>query len=200
MSSYECGANVSFDLCNDPSGTSTVGSGFTGAGHYHAAHVGHNDTLDRVFMRSYDAAIQGAIVAFKDSETRGISGRFEANPDANEPAWYNNDGMHTRNIGNDEISSVLIPQGYSVLYYADDGFSGDTSVMNGPLWKSHDFLMACQNLPSGWKDRLSSLKVFRTFGGNPAVGKWSSITTTESVDFHLPRWLLDDRERGASDD
>ena len=101
MSSYECGANVSFDLCNDSSGSCTGGSGSTGAGHYHAAHVGHNDTLDRVFMRSYDAAMQGAVVAFADSDCRGNSGRFDADPDAKEPAWYNKAGMDSRNIGND---------------------------------------------------------------------------------------------------
>ena len=122
-------------------------------------------------------------MAFRDSECRGESGRFDADPDAKEPAWYNKDGMSTRNIGNDDISSVLIPQGYSVELYEDDGFSGSSTVMNGPLWNSQDFLMSCQNMPSGWNDSVSSLKVFRTFGGYPAVGKWVSITATESVDF-----------------
>ena len=93
MSSYECGAKVSFDLCNDSSGTCTDKYGSSGAGHYHAAHVGHIDALDRVFMRPYDAATQGAVIAFHDGGCASDSGRFLASSDPSQTAWYNKAAM-----------------------------------------------------------------------------------------------------------
>ena len=43
--------------------------------------------------------------------------------------------------------------------------------------------MTCQNMPSGWNDRVSSLAIFRTTGGESAVGKWVGFTGTEQLDF-----------------
>ena len=185
MSSYECGANVSFDLCNNSTGSCEREKGSTGAGHYLSKEAGHDNMLVRVIMRPYDAAKQGAVVAFKDWDCRGDSGRFDALADVKATAKYNREGMSLRNIGNDVISSVVIPKGYSVRLYDADGCSGSSSiVMDGTFWKnSEDFEMACQNVPSSWNDRVSSLEVYRTFGGNSAVGKWVSVTATEGIDF-----------------
>lgn len=38
-------------------------------------------------------------------------------------------------------------------------------------------------MPSGWNDKVSSLKVIRTAGGQSAIGDWISVTATEGIDF-----------------
>ena len=51
--------------------------------------------------------------------------------------------MEYLNIGNDEITSVMIPNGYALTLYENDGWTGDSTVMTGPMWDSADFLMRC---------------------------------------------------------
>jgi len=38
-------------------------------------------------------------------------------------------------------------------------------------------------MPSGWNDRVSSVAVYRTYGGSNAIGKWKSVTGTGTVNF-----------------
>jgi len=90
--------------------------------------------------------------------------------------------MYERNVKDDSISSVMVPQGYSVMLYSDDGFRGSTKTVNGGNWTSVDQQMQCQNI-SDFDDKTSSLAVYRTELGLYSIGDWVSITTTESVDF-----------------
>jgi len=70
MSSWWCGKSVSYDLCSNTSGSCTGNNGMTGAGNARSANAGHNDSLDRVVLRYYDASEQGAVVTFYDSDCR----------------------------------------------------------------------------------------------------------------------------------
>lgn len=137
MSSYECGSAVAFDLCNNTSGTCTSKYGSTGAGHVRTSQAGHNDNVDRLYLRKYDPTVQGAIVAFKDAGCKNNSGRFYSSTDFS-PASYTKSMMDTRNIGNDEISSIMIPQGYSVRLFDNDGFQGSSTTMDGQMWTSNN--------------------------------------------------------------
>eukprot|EP00352_Strombidinopsis_acuminata_P005040 CAMPEP_0176357082 /NCGR_PEP_ID=MMETSP0126-20121128/14510_1 /TAXON_ID=141414 ORGANISM="Strombidinopsis acuminatum, Strain SPMC142" /NCGR_SAMPLE_ID=MMETSP0126 /ASSEMBLY_ACC=CAM_ASM_000229 /LENGTH=129 /DNA_ID=CAMNT_0017710519 /DNA_START=122 /DNA_END=511 /DNA_ORIENTATION=+ len=120
VSSYECGSSLSFDMCNDVWGSCESKHGSTGAGHVRTSKVGHNDTLDRLFLRYYDPAVQGAVVAFRDSDCRSDSGRFLSSTTST--ASYTKSMMDTRNMKNDAISSIMIPEGYSVRLFVDDNF------------------------------------------------------------------------------
>lgn len=63
----------------------------------------------------------GAATLFKDSECRNQSGYIEAS-DPGVTVGYNCSELHQRNIGNDEVSSVMIPVGYTLTLCRDDGF------------------------------------------------------------------------------
>jgi len=52
--------------------------------------------------------------------------------------------MWDRNIKNDTISSVMVPQGYTVKLYEADGFQGQSITLDGPLWNSNNnMMMSC---------------------------------------------------------
>ena len=70
MSSWWCGKNVSYDFCRLKSGGSCSGDdGTSGAGNARVKDVGnnHNNAMDRLIMRHYDASKTGAVTTFRDS-------------------------------------------------------------------------------------------------------------------------------------
>lgn len=109
ISSYECGAYVSFDLCYNVSGDCSHGNGSTGAGHVRTSKAGSNDNIDRVYLRSYDASSIGAVTMFANYDCKGDSGRFISPEDPAQTNWYNKSDMEYLNVGSDRISSVMIP-------------------------------------------------------------------------------------------
>jgi len=110
----------------------------SGAGNARSSVSGHNDFLDRVVLRRYDATEQGAIVTFYDSECRSDAGRFDATIDPTGRAEYNMNEMYERNVKNDTISSIMVPQGYSVELFQHDGYIGNTKIVNGGNWTGAD--------------------------------------------------------------
>ena len=64
ISSFECGAYVSLDLCKDD------GNCETSAGHVMSPQVGYNDQITSAAIRNYDPATQAAIVAFEDKDCK----------------------------------------------------------------------------------------------------------------------------------
>lgn len=69
MSSWWCGKNVSYDFCRLRTGGSCSNDdGTSGAGNVRVSDVGnnHNDAMDRLIMRHYDASQTGAVTTFRD--------------------------------------------------------------------------------------------------------------------------------------
>ena len=58
---------------------------------------------------------------------------------------------------------MMIPYGYSVTLYSDDGFKGDTYTVQAPFYEDSNFMQTCVSLYDGnFNDRTSSLEVFKT--------------------------------------
>ena len=89
MSSWWCGKNVSYDLCVNTSGTCAKDKGISGAGNARSPQAGHNDSLDHVIMRHYDASEQGAVTLFGGANCTLYAGRFDTPSDPAKKAEYN---------------------------------------------------------------------------------------------------------------
>ena len=148
-------------------------------------HTGHDNKVDRIIFKWYDPAVQGAVIVFKERDCRGDAGRFDADPDPRRPARYTRSMLEDLGSGGSEISSIMIPYGYSVTLYDDDALDGDRkTTLEGPKWNSNDhFKLQCLGMPDGWDNKVSSLIVYRTNQGGKAKGRWLSATSTESFTF-----------------
>ena len=78
--------------------------------------------------------------------------------------------MLNAGMPNDAASSMMIPYGYRVDLYADDGLTGSKVTIDGPPYVDATLQHACVNMPSGWNDRVSSLDVYKTSQLGQAVG------------------------------
>ena len=85
---------------------------------------GMSNAIDRVKLQHYDPVEIGAVTIFGGCLCQGMSGRFDATADPKQTAYYNTDDMQKRHIQVDTVSSVMVPQGYTVKLYTDDGFLG----------------------------------------------------------------------------
>jgi hypothetical protein len=171
LSSYSCGKNVSYDFCDDYYGDCAGTKGVSGAGNVMNPTFGNNDKTDRIRMRYYDAAERGAVTLFRDSHCQHEAGRFYAKEDKTQTAKYTKDQMKEHNMINDHASSIMIPYGYSVKLWEDNGFTGGSVVIDGEEWEDLHEEMECISLKDAtffdgknrnMNDRLSSLEVFRT--------------------------------------
>ena len=90
------------------------------------------------------------------------------------------DDINYRHMADKEISSVIIPYGYTLVLFEKDGFIESSKLeLEGAPW--HDGLQStkCVNLDGyldleeeSWDDRVSSLAVYRTNRGAWAQGRW----------------------------
>lgn len=64
--------------------------------------------------------IERQVIVFQDTGFRGLQGRISA------PGQYGS--MDLTGIGNDELSSLQVPEGFSVTLYEHDGFKGRSVV------------------------------------------------------------------------
>ena len=83
---------------------------------------GMSNAIDKIKLQHYDPVDIGAVTIFGGCLCEGMSGRFDATADPKQTAWYNLDDMQYRHIQVDTVSSVMVPQGYTVELYTDDGF------------------------------------------------------------------------------
>ena len=153
--------------------------------------MGKGDRLDVVKMRYYDPAERGAVTVFVDGDCKGTHGSFPAPAAEAQTAWINYDAIWERVVRESQISSVLIPYGYSLKMWAEDGFvdRDGAEVINGPYWATGEQQMVCINLWQlgdsyrNWNDRIRSFAVYRAGYGASAQGTWQAITTTESINY-----------------
>jgi len=79
--------------------------------------------------------------------------------------------MWKHNMGNDMISSIMIPQGLSVTLYDNDSWGGSSVDMSGGFTDSKQ-AMKCQNLPS-LNEKVTSLEVKNNSATSAlAIGYW----------------------------
>ena len=185
VESWWCGKNLKYTFCVNVDDDCSGDLGQSGAGNIRTGAIGHPNTLDKVKLQYYDPLEIGAVTAFMDSDCHNWAGRFDAAADPKETAYYNTDDIEKRHLKDDAISSVAIPQGYTVKLYNENGFDESNKlVLNGPMWTDSEHSMSCINLVAlGWNDMVSSIGVYRTNLGATAQGKWVGQTATESIDF-----------------
>ena len=65
VTSWDCGAKVAYDFCNDPTGSDCGGNnGNSGAGNARTTHTRSDDKLTILQMRNYDPMGQAAVLLF----------------------------------------------------------------------------------------------------------------------------------------
>ena len=130
MSSYICGAKVSYDICTE-SDRCGNGSGSYGAGTEWNFNMGTSSNRLLIFkMRPYDASEHGAVIVYNNADCSDVSGRYYANKDTS-VATYNLTEFKARNGRDNSVSSVKVPFGYTAYLYESDGFHGKEWVIQG---------------------------------------------------------------------
>ena len=163
MTGYVCGSEVAYDFCNDPLGYECgYGKGSWGAGTQWNRHIGADDRLTLLKLRTYDAAEHGAVVVFNDPDCTGVSGRFYANKDSNQDATFIYSEFKASNGRNDSVTSVKVPYGYTAYLYQHDAFMGKEWVVEGKMPTDSNMGWECVNAPSGYDDMVSSMRIART--------------------------------------
>ena len=186
-SSWWCGKSVAYDFCLNGDTSCEM----SGAGNARSPDMGYGDRLDVVKLRYYDAAERGAVTVFVHGDCKGTFGRFEVPAAEEQTAWINYDAIWDRVHRSSQLSSVLVPYGYSLKMWAEDGFvdRDGAEVINGPYWATGEQEMVCMNLWQlggnfrDWNDEIRSFAVYRAGYGASAQGTWQAITTTESINY-----------------
>ena len=126
IESWWCGKNLKYQFCTNANGDCGGILGQSGAGNTKTAVMdsAHADKTNRVKLQYYDPLEIGAVTVFSAYDCQQQTGRFDAAADPRETAYYNTDDMQKRHIQVDTVSSVMVPQGYTVKLYTDDGFLG----------------------------------------------------------------------------
>ena len=184
VESWWCGKNLKYEFCDNVDGDCGGNLGQTGAGNIKTGTMGHPNIIDRVKLQYYDPLEIGAVTAFTGDDCHGWAGRLDATADPALTSYYNRADLEARHLVNDQISSVAIPQGYSLKMYRDDGLvESNSKVLNGEPWFDKEHTMKCINLKDhAWDDMVSSAAVYRTNGGAYAQGRWIPTTATEGID------------------
>ena len=127
VQSWWCGKNIKYEFCANVGGDCSGDLGVSGAGNLRTSSMGSSgipNTLDKIKLQYYDPLEIGAVTIFDAYHCQGMNGRFDATADPKETAYYDWDDMQKRHIINDTVSSVAIPQGYTVKLYTAIGFTG----------------------------------------------------------------------------
>ena len=134
VSSWWCGKNLTYDICNEGAIGSDCsnGAGESGAGNAKNPVVGRNDSMKWANLGLYDPSVRGAVTAFKDYDCTNASGRFYASADSQTSREeYTDKDLVANNLCSDCLSAVMVPEGYSVILYANADLSGDSYTIEG---------------------------------------------------------------------
>ena len=75
------------------------------------------------------------MTAFKDGNCTDVSGRFYASTNPKSRNEYNKDDIKNYFGYDNEIDSVMVPNGYSVELFDNDGLYGDSYVVDSQSWR-----------------------------------------------------------------
>ena len=85
--------------------------------------MNHSNDSNRIYMELYDpASNQDYITAFGEPDCEGHTGAFHAGPSFREKKNYNPDGLDRNHISEDDIQSVMIPEGYQVRFFGESSW------------------------------------------------------------------------------
>jgi hypothetical protein len=141
MTSYACGKGVKADFCNDyPNDDCYNGNGTHVAGPSKVPNVGRSNkmTTAKVFCHDYEN-YHGAM-AFRDSNCKSDMMRIDIR--SNGTMYYNTIDIEWRGMANDSISSVMVPAGYELHLFKDNGLQGQREVYSGREY-DYDGMMVC---------------------------------------------------------
>jgi hypothetical protein len=94
--------------------------------------------MDRLYLHYYDPAVQGGVTAFRAEDCTGDFGFFPATKNKQSTAWYNLDEIKKRHLENDAITSVMVPYGYDLKVWIDNGFISNSKVIHGPAFEDNN--------------------------------------------------------------
>jgi len=80
--------------------------------------------------------------------------------------------MREKLFANDSMSAVMVPVGYTLVVYSDDGFQGSSDTYEGMV--NEVGTLACQPVKNYHYDQMSSLMVMKS---PYAKGHWSLVAT-----------------------
>lgn len=66
----------------------------------------------------------------------------------------------------------MVPWGYSVELFSNDVFVAPSMVVNGDVFEDSHLQMRCTNVTGDFKDKTSSLKVYKNTVLGASVGRW----------------------------
>ena len=139
--SYWCGQSVSYSFCYDGAKDCSGLDGASGAGNIKENFdwAGSQYVYARVLKLShYDAKERGAVTLFANKGCAGQSGAFFATQEPTEEAMYNVKDLIKGHIAENTVSSVMVPYGYSVKLFENDGFQGESVIIDGGLYTTPD--------------------------------------------------------------
>ena len=136
-------------------------------------------------MWEYDIKDTAAVITFKDGDCSLDSSRYFADATPGRKARFTTEDMWDHNDHNDAISSIMVPFGYAVELFADNGFKGSSVIIEGKSFEGVDMEVPCQNIPAELNDKTSSMYVYKTDKLGVANGYWRSITASESFEYTI---------------
>lgn len=78
---------------------------------------------------------------------------------------------------NDDINSLMVPFGMSIELYAEWSWTGESRTYSGAMFSEFNQRMKCIDV-GDFKDKTTSLIVYRSRNFGEAVGKWEPVMTT----------------------
>ena len=184
VSSYYCGKNVWYNMCNTRS-LCDYGNRNSGAGHHKNSDMNgvsgdsdFNDKASWMEMGPYDPSDVGAVTLFRFSKCHGRATRVYWDPNDIVGGQYTFDDLNEIGMLPEDISSVMVPKGYKLDMYSDNGLWNWFDWFDGEYVDDVTQEMKCFNLADyGIDNKLRSLTIKRDYS---AVGSWQAITSTES--------------------
>ena len=174
VESWWCGKNLKYEFCDNVDGDCSWNRGISGAGNIKSPLSGHPNEMDKITLQYYDPIETGAVTAFTNLHCENWAGRLDAAEDPELIYYYNSKDLGERHLIDQQISSVAIPQGYTLKLYKFDGFvESEHLTLNGEPWSDSIHTMKCVDLEDyDWDDHTSSAAVYRTNRGALAQGFW----------------------------
>lgn len=116
-------------------------------------------------LGSLSANAQDYITVYYDGDYRGASHRlYEGEYRADELG-----------VGNDKISSIRVPRGVKAIVYSDNDFRGKSKTIDGNE----------ASLSSDWNDKISSIRVERSYNNNNHSSNHHSSNSRDMVTLYV---------------
>ena len=160
ISSYECGKLVSFQFHNHNS-PSTGYEVVSGAGHVRSSRIERwmEDRVTKVVMKPYNQWTKGSATVFGWLNCEDISAELSSSSSLDDVVTYTGDEAWKLGMKEAELESFMLPWGYMLTLYDNDGMTGNRkSYIGGQNTDDNEF-MECINVEDDWRNRARSYSV-----------------------------------------